>query len=320
MPADKVSCPLCPSAVPALSRNNLGVHLTSRQHIATITDMNAKNIPKWIKDAAFLLDPPKFPTWPELPKVTLGKSSEYYYMCFGCKKTYTNPTIHFEGNKDSKAALCRQSHAQAVMSLFNVEDPLVKVKRLEEEIALLKSQGTRGPAIEVKETEEYKELLQEKEENEVSAEKTLGESMMMNSLLKHFFPTKMDYDERMVLYQKMVEKFKSSPPAPYCESAAESSSALRAPKGGADEPPPPAPPPPAPPAPKTNALRFGGMSFEELNTLASSIKDEDMGAYVAALDAADRDRKNRAAIASVGAAPRIKMMPKQVVNRVAPVY
>jgi len=300
MPADKVCCPLCPSAVPALSRNNLGVHLTSRQHIATITDMNAKNIPKWIKDAAFLLDPPKFPTWPELPKVTLGKSSEYYYMCFGCKKTYTNPTIHFEGNKDSKAALCRQSHAQAVMSLFNVEDPLVKVKRLEEEIALLKSQGTRGPAIEVKETEEYKELLQEKEENEASAEKTLGESMMMNSLLKHFFPTKMDYDERMALYQKMIEKFKSTPPAPYC-----------------DEPPPP--PPPAP-APKTNALRFGGMSFDELNTLLPSIKQEDMGAYMAALDAADRDRKNRAAIASVGAAPRIKMMPKQVVNRVMPVY
>jgi hypothetical protein len=35
--------------------------------------------------------------------------------------------------------------------------------------------------------------------------------------------------------------------------------------------------------------------------------------------AKEREAKNRAAIASVAAAPKIKMMPKQI-SRVAPVY
>jgi len=67
--------------------------------------------------------------------------------------------------------------------------------------------------------------------------------------------------------------------------------------------------------------KYEAMSFDALVAIdPSNMSEKEAGIISKVMIVKEREAKNRAAIASVGAAPKIKMMPKQVVNRVAPVY
>ena len=66
--------------------------------------------------------------------------------------------------------------------------------------------------------------------------------------------------------------------------------------------------------------KYEAMTFDALVAIdPSNMSEKEAGVISKVMMAKERDAKNRAAIASVGAAPKIKMMPKQI-SRVAPVY
>ena len=140
MPSDSLPCPLCKEPI---TRNKLGGHLLSRKHQEAVRNLNTKAFPAFQKQVDFLLDPPKFPNWPDLPSITFS-SGTAYYCCLGCKGCWVNqPACHFSSSKE-----CRTKHAKGLKALMDPssltgED---RVKELEAEIASLKAALAAKPS------------------------------------------------------------------------------------------------------------------------------------------------------------------------------